>query len=101
MAHKEFLHVLRDPRSLGMALVLPVLMLMLFGYALTLDVDRVPTVILDRDRTDNSRELIDLFRGSRYFEIVGVVSSYAEIEEGIEDSRYLIGVVIPNHYSEY
>ena len=43
IARKEFLHILRDPRSLIMALAVPLVMLLLFGYALTLDVDRIPT----------------------------------------------------------
>ncbi len=51
MARKELLHILRDVRSLIMALALPLLMILLFGYALTLDVDRIPAVVFDRDRT--------------------------------------------------
>ena len=67
VARKEFLHVLRDPRSLGMAIAIPMLMLILFGYALTLDVDNVPMVVWDQSRTDASRELISRFAGSPYF----------------------------------
>ncbi len=66
VAKKEFLHIVRDPRSLILALVQPLVMLLLFGYALTLDVDRIPTYVYDQDRTPESRELIDQFRGSRY-----------------------------------
>ena len=48
-----------------MALALPVLMLLLFGYALSLDVDRIPTMIYDQDQTAASRDLIRQFQGSR------------------------------------
>ncbi|MCC7340417.1 MAG: hypothetical protein IT170_04965, partial [Bryobacterales bacterium] len=51
MARKEFLHVFRDPRSLIMALAIPLIMLLLFGYALSLDVDRVPTMVYDVSRS--------------------------------------------------
>ena len=56
VARKEFLHVLRDPRSLAMAIGIPVLMLVLFGYALTLDVDNVPLVVWDQSGTAASRD---------------------------------------------
>ena len=73
VARKESLHVLRDPRSLGMALALPVLMLLLFGYALTLDVDHVPLVVWDQSGTPASRELISRFAGSPYFSLIGLL----------------------------
>ncbi len=56
VAKKEFLHVLRDPRSLGMGIAMPMLLLFLFGYALTLDVDKVPLVVWDQSGTPASRE---------------------------------------------
>ncbi len=78
MARKEGLHIVRDRRSLLMALAVPVLMLLLFGYALTLDVDRVPTLIYDHDKSPQSRELIARFAGSRYFQILGSVDDYGD-----------------------
>jgi ABC-2 type transport system permease protein len=54
VARKEFLHIVRDPRSLVMALALPLLMILLFGYALTLDVDRIPTIVYDADQSPAS-----------------------------------------------
>jgi len=99
VARKEFLHILRDPRSLIMALAVPLMMLLLFGYALTLDVDRIPTLIYDADQSPKSRELIERFRGSRYFQILGLVDNYKTIEEKIDRDECLLGVVIPQHYS--
>jgi ABC-2 type transport system permease protein len=98
---KELLHILRDPRSLGLALALPLVMLLLFGYALTLDVDRIPTYIYDQDRTPQSRELIDQFRGSRYFQIREAISSYQAADRGIDNSTVLISVVVPRYYARH
>lgn len=99
MARKEFLHIIRDPRSLAAALLQPLMMLLLFGYALSLDVDRIPTVIYDLDRTNLSEGLVKDFRGSRYFQIVEEVHNYRPIEQGIDSRRALLGVVIPTDYS--
>ncbi len=98
MARKEFLHILRDPRSLILALAMPLLMIVLFGYALTLDVDRIPTLIYDLDKTPESRDLISRFQGSRYFQILGEVDSYAAIERGIDTSECMLAVAIPVNY---
>jgi ABC-2 type transport system permease protein len=99
MARKEFLHIVRDPRSLTMALALPLLMILLFGYAPTLDVDRIPTMVYDRDGTAESRELIARFQGSRYFLIAGPAASYAEIERSIDKSDCMLGLVIPEDFA--
>jgi len=69
VSRKEFLHVRRDPRSLGLGIAIPVVLLLLFGYVLTLDVDRVPLAVRDLSRTPESRELVSRFEGSRYFQV--------------------------------
>jgi ABC-2 type transport system permease protein len=99
IARKEFLHVLRDVRSLLLALALPLMMLLLFGYALTLDVDRIPAYVYDQDGTPQSREVIDQFRGSRYFQIIGAVNQYRPMENMVDRSKILIGIVVPRDYS--
>ena len=81
------------------ALLVPVSMLLLFGYALTLDVDRIPTAVHDLDRSPESRELIERFRGSRYFTIVSQEGGYEAIQKGLNEGRVLLGVVIPANYS--
>jgi ABC-2 type transport system permease protein len=99
VSQKEFLHIVRDARSLTMALALPILMILLFGYALTLDVDRIPTIIYDASRSPESRDLISHFKGSRYFEILGHVSDYGAIERKIDRDECILGLVIPQDYS--
>jgi ABC-2 type transport system permease protein len=99
VARKEFLHIVRDPRSLIMALAVPLVLLVLFGYALTLDVDRIPTLVYDADHTAESRELIEQFRGSRYFQVLGLVDEYKTIERKIDRDECLLGVVIQPGYA--
>jgi len=98
---KELLHIVRDVRSLILALALPLVMLLLFGYALTLDVDRIPTYIYDQDRTPESRELIDQFRGSTYFDILAAVNGYKMVEHAINKSSILLSVVVPRDYARH
>ncbi|MBZ5594157.1 MAG: ABC transporter permease [Acidobacteriia bacterium] len=100
VARKEFLHIVRDARSLILALLLPFVMLILFGYALSLDVDQIPTIVYDRDHTPESRDLIREFTGSRYFQVVAVANNYRDIDRAIDRSRALLGIVIPETYSK-
>jgi ABC-2 type transport system permease protein len=97
---KELYHIVRDARSLWMALAVPIMMLLLYGYALSLDVDRVPTLIYDQDRTTASRDLIRQFQGSRFFDIRGFVDDYGSIQKAIDSSPVIMGVVIPRDYSQ-
>ena len=96
---KELRHIVRDQRSLAIALAMPLLFLVLFGYALSLDVDRIPTLVYDADRSPDSRALIQRFAGSRYFQIEGMADNYQAIERGIDANRILMGIAIPRDYS--
>jgi ABC-2 type transport system permease protein len=96
---KELHHITRDSRSLMMALGLPVMFLVLFGYALSLDVDRIPTLVYDQDHSEASRDLIRRFQGSRYFDIRGFVDNYSAIERSIDRNRILMAIVIPVDYA--
>ncbi len=95
---KELRHILRDKLSLGIALAIPVLMLLLYGFALSLDVDRIPTLIYDQDGSADSLELTHQFQGSRFFDIRGHVTDYRAIEEGINRGAVLIGLTIPKDF---
>ncbi len=99
IALKEFIQIVRDPRSLALAISIPMLLLLLFGYALTLDVDRIPTVLLDLDRTPQSREMSDQFFSSRYFVLQSSAENYSQVQEIIDRGEALMGLVIPAKFS--
>jgi ABC-2 type transport system permease protein len=97
---KELHHITRDSRSLLLALAMPVMMLLLYGYALSLDVDHIPTLIYDQDGSSASRALVRQFQGSRFFEIRGFASGYPQIEREINFSRILMGIAIPRNFGQ-
>lgn len=99
VARKEFWHVLRDKRSLILALAMPMLLLLLFGYALSLDVDQIPTAVVDQDRTPQSRDLLERFAASRYFKVVDYPENLRGIEQRILRGEVVLGIVIPPDYS--
>jgi len=97
---KEFIQIYRDPRSLGMAVAIPMLLLVLFGYALTLDVDNVPIVIWDQDKSSVSRDFILNFKNSPYFNIIGYCDNYRDIEMLIDTNKAIMALIIPVDFSK-
>lgn len=101
VAKKELIHILRDPRSLIMAIGTPAIMLLLFGYALTFDLKNVPLVILDWSQTPLSRELISHFKGSSYFDIKDEgLQTLSEIDHAINSRTAMIALVIPKNFEK-
>lgn len=96
---KEFLHILRDARTLAMILLQPIVMLLLFGYALTSDVKHTPLAVWDQDNTPASRALVQRFRQSQYFDPDFYVTSYTEIERLIDGGKAKAALVIPHGYA--
>jgi ABC-2 type transport system permease protein len=101
LARKEFVQMTRDIRTLLGGLFLPLLMIFLFGYALSLDVDRIPTVVLDLDRTPLSRDFISLLGDSRYFTIEGYLDDQEEIDRTMDRGDALLAVVVPVDFSSH
>ena len=99
IARKEFTHIIRDPRSLGMAIAIPMLLLVLFGSALTLDVDNVPLAIWDQSQSPASRALVSQFAASRYFSIRAQVRDYPQIERAIDVRAALMALIIPTDFA--
>lgn len=99
VARKEWIQIRRDPRSLAMAFLLPLLMLLLFGYAITWDVRDLELVVLDQDGTASSRSLVEAFEASGYFTVIGRLGSYGEVD--VEVGRGDAGsvLVIPTGFA--
>ena len=100
VARKEFLHVIRDPRSLAMAIAMPMFLLFLYGFALTLDVDNVPMIVWDQSQTAASRDFVSHFGGSRYFAIEGYGWNYHELEHEIDSGTALVALVVPRDFAD-
>ena len=96
---KEFIQIFRDPRTLGLILVMPIVQLFLLGYAATTDVKNVPIAVWDQSRTSESRALLDTFRAADYFRIDYEVRSEEEIQMLIESGDVRAALVIPPDYS--
>jgi ABC-2 type transport system permease protein len=95
IARKELLQLRRDTRSLILAFLLPVLLLVLFGYAISWDVRNIRTAVLDGDRSAPSRELIDAFRASGYFTFVDSLERPGEIGNLFDRGTVQVALVIP------
>src|SRR6266571_4069246 len=93
--YKEFLTVLRDPLTLFFMLFPPIVEMIAFGYALDTDVKHITTLVLDQDRTVESRQLVDQFVNTETFRIVGQARSVADLAEGIRRGRAYVGLQIP------
>jgi ABC-2 type transport system permease protein len=91
---KEFLQLRQDHRMIPIIFVAPVLQLVLFGFAVNTDVTRVPTVLVDQDRTAQSRALVDRFTRSGYFELVGVEEAPSGIDAWLVSGRAQVALVI-------
>jgi ABC-2 type transport system permease protein len=95
---KEFIQIFRDPRTLGLILVMPIVQLFLLGYAATTDVKNVPIAVWDQNRSPESRALLDAFRAADYFRIDYAVQSEADIQTLIESGDVRAALIIPPDY---
>src|SRR6266705_303697 len=93
--YKEFLTVLRDPLTLFFMLFPPIVEMIAFGYALDTDVKHIATLVLDEDRTTESRQLIEHFVNTQTFRVAGYAQSITELAEGIRRGRACVGLQIP------
>jgi drug efflux transport system permease protein len=95
MLWKEFIQMRRDRFTLGMMIGIPAVQLMLFGFAIRTEVRHLPTVVLDESRTSDSRALIAVMEQTQNFDMVGTVSSRAELADRIERGEARAAVIIP------
>jgi ABC-2 type transport system permease protein len=98
-AHKETLEIVRDPITMWIAVFMPLVMLFLFGYALSFDVREAPLLIVDQDRSAQSRALADQFTNTTYFEFAGAPQSEREAEHALMQGRARAVLTIPPDFS--
>ena len=101
MARKEAIQLRRDTRSLIMAFLLPVVLLIIFGYAISWDVKNIKTAVLDQDHSQQSRELLDAFRASGYFTYTRQLSATSEIAPLLDGVSVQLVLVIPPDFSAH
>lgn len=100
IAVKEFIHVRRDPITIVIALLIPLVQLTIFGYALNTDIKNINTAVLNLDRQTTSRKLIYAFEATGYYKVVENVRSEAALRQAIADGRVHVGIEIPPDYSD-
>lgn len=96
---KEFIQISRDPRTLLLVIIMPVMQLFLLGYAATNDVRNVPLAVFDQDRGPQARALLNAYRAADYFRVAFDVASPAELETLIRQGQARVGLIIPPDYT--
>lgn len=100
VARKEFLQILRDPLSLAMAFLMPAMLLIIFGYAITFDISEIKTVIYDLDRSSLSREFVSMLSESGYFQVINHIDEDLEIDEYMDSGKAKVAISIPSDFSK-
>jgi ABC-2 type transport system permease protein len=100
VARKELLQIVRDTRSLGIVVIMPVTLMLLFGYGVNLDLKGLPLYVCDQDGSQQSQDLLKRFQASEYFHIVRAVDNRAAIARALDDGSARMGLVIPWNFSQ-
>ncbi len=98
LIRKEFIQIFRDPRTLAITFIMPIMMLFLLGYAATNDVRNIALAVYDQDRTPASRSLIEAYRVADYFTLSHLVGSEEELRNLIDSNAARAGLIIPPGY---
>lgn len=97
---KEFIQTLRDPKMRAVIVMMPLLQSLVFGYAVTTDVTRIPTVVHDRDSSFASRKLVDSFTSSGYFRVVDYVRNEEDVKSALDRDRADLALRVPEGFSQ-
>lgn len=100
IAYKEFIHIFRDRRTIMLVVLMPFIQLMIYGYAINMDVKHLATVVHDEDRTYLSRRLIDAFQSSGYFNVIRKVDSHEKLYKAIDRGKAKAGLIIPVDFTK-
>ncbi|AGK95292.1 ABC transporter permease [Clostridium pasteurianum] len=95
---KEFIQIKRDRASLVIAIMMPIMMMILFGYAVNTELDNINTAVLDMSNTTESRELIKSFENTKYFKITGEENNIDNINSEINNGKIHAAIIIPSDY---
>ena len=98
LVRKEFIQIVRDPRTLAMTFVLPLVMLFLLGYAATNDVRNIALAVFDQDQTPASRRLLTAYLQADYFKLAYEVSSEEQLRDLLDSNQARAGLIIPPGY---
>ncbi|GJQ36626.1 MAG: transport permease protein [Anaerolineaceae bacterium] len=98
IVRKEWLHIIRDPRTLGLVIFMPVMMLVLLGYAVANDVEDLPLAVADLSHTDASRALVEKFTASGFYMVTHTAQSEAEILDMLDAGTVKAGIYIPEDF---
>jgi ABC-2 type transport system permease protein len=100
VARKEVVQILRDSRSLFIVVIMPVTLMLLFGYGVNLDLKHLPVYVCDQDGSQQSQDLLKRFQASEYFNVVRVVDGYPSIARALDRGQAKMGIVIPWDFSQ-
>lgn len=97
---KEAKEILRDPVTLATAIFLPLILLFLFGYAISLDIEDIPVAVYDQDKSQESSKLIEAFTNSGYFNLDYYIESFRDVDKVLDRGQVSIAIVIPQDFSQ-
>jgi ABC-2 type transport system permease protein len=100
LVRKEFIQIFRDPRSLTIIFIMPLIQLFMLGFAATNDVRNVPLAVLDHDRSAASRDLLAAYRAADYFHVDYDVTTETELRQLIDSGQAGVGMIIPPGYGD-
>ncbi|KUO60472.1 MAG: transporter [Gracilibacter sp. BRH_c7a] len=97
--YKEFLQMRRDKLTIGLVFMMPMIQLLLFGFAIQTEVKHIPTVVFDQSISEESRDMLNSFTASGYFDIHDTVNSYQEVNDMIDSGKAKVGIIFPPDFA--
>lgn len=97
---KEFIQMRRDRITFGMMLIMPIIQLVLFGFAINTDVKHLSTIVFDQSLQQDSRDLLSSLTGSEYFDIRYVAKNFEEVNNAVDSGKTKVGIIIPPDFSD-
>ncbi len=100
MARKETIQIRRDARSIAIVIVMPLVMMLAYGYGVSIDIKHMPVYVFDREGSQRSQDFLKRFQASQYFNVVKSVDNYPELVRALDTGRCQLGLVIPHDFSQ-